>query len=197
MSPHSTSAPLYNVPPLDDQNITFLEWKPLFVSQADGHEFTQFYLNKAYVPSDLILSILDDDSKSTSYSVDADLTGDDLSARHKAIATLIQSVHSTTLKKETAKALSRLRALALTALTFLNSTGATAMGAVSGMLVFHADEILSPSTVLLEVEAVVVMAKIALVIGVTAAMVTAAVKLLRSCMTILAHSMPMAEPLRI
>ncbi|ETV85098.1 hypothetical protein H257_02956 [Aphanomyces astaci] len=76
-------------------------------------------------------------------------------------------------------------------------TGATAMGAVSGMLVFHADEILSPSTVLLEVEAVVVMAKIALVIGVTAAMVTAAVKLLRSCMKILAHSMPMAEPLRI
>ncbi|RLO00456.1 hypothetical protein DYB28_008219 [Aphanomyces astaci] len=128
MSPHSTSAPLYNGPPLDDQNRTFLEWKPLFVSQADGHEFTQFYLNKAYVPSDLersILSILDDDVQVDKlkhpelYSVDADLTGDDLTARHKAIATHIQSVKSTTLKTETAKALSRLRALAL---TFLNSS---------------------------------------------------------------------------
>ncbi|ETV69189.1 hypothetical protein H257_15018 [Aphanomyces astaci] len=64
MSPHSTSAPLYNGPPLDDHNRTFLEWKPLSISQADVHEFTQFYMNKAYVPSDLersILSILDDD----------------------------------------------------------------------------------------------------------------------------------------
>ncbi|ETV85099.1 hypothetical protein H257_02957 [Aphanomyces astaci] len=159
MSPHSTSAPLYNVPPLDDQNITFLEWKPLFVSQADGHEFTQFYLNKAYVPSDLILSILDDDSKSTSYSVDADLTGDDLSARHKAIATLIQSVHSTTLKKETAKALSRLRALALTALTFLNSSvnnpfacDPAVLNAQSQMIKYHDGDCLD--TLLAEVKSI-------------------------------------------
>ncbi|RHY79863.1 hypothetical protein DYB30_012948 [Aphanomyces astaci] len=125
MSPHSTCAPLYNGPPLDDQNRTFLEWKPLFVSQADGHEFTQFYLNKADVPSDLepsILSILDDDvqvdklKQPELYSV-ADLTGDGLTVRHKAIATHIQSVKSATLKTELAKALSRLRALSL---TFLN-----------------------------------------------------------------------------
>ncbi|RQM29342.1 hypothetical protein B5M09_011810 [Aphanomyces astaci] len=114
MSPHSTCAPLYNGPPLDEQNRTFLEWKPLFVSQADGHEFTQFYLNKAYVPSDLepsILSILDDDvqvdklKQPELYSV-ADFTGDGLTVRHKAIATHIQSVKSATLKTELAKALS-------------------------------------------------------------------------------------------
>ncbi|ETV79535.1 hypothetical protein H257_06802 [Aphanomyces astaci] len=114
MSPHSTCAPLYNGPPLDDQNRTFLEWKPLFVSQADGHEFTQFYLNKAYMPSDLepsILSILDDDvqvdklKQPELYSV-ADFTGDGLTVRHKAIATHNQSVKSATLKTELAKALS-------------------------------------------------------------------------------------------
>ncbi|ETV67306.1 hypothetical protein H257_16539 [Aphanomyces astaci] len=104
MSPHSTFAPLYNGPPLDDHNRTFLEWKPLFISQADGHEFTQFYMNKAYVPSDLersILSILDDDVQ------------DGLAAWHKVIADHVQSVKSSTLKSETAKSLSRLRALAL------------------------------------------------------------------------------------
>ncbi|KAF0711083.1 hypothetical protein AaE_012273, partial [Aphanomyces astaci] len=65
---------------------TFLEWNPLFVSQAEGHEFTKFYLNKSYVPSDLewsILSILDDDVQVEKlkhpelYSVVADVTGDD------------------------------------------------------------------------------------------------------------------------
>ncbi|RLO04396.1 hypothetical protein DYB28_006683 [Aphanomyces astaci] len=128
MSPHSTSAPLYNGPPLDDHNRTFLEWKPLFISQADGHEFTQFYMNKAYVPSDLersILSILDDDVQVDKlkhpelYHVDPDLSEDGLAARHKVIADHVQSVKSATLKSETAKSLSRLRALAL---TFLNSS---------------------------------------------------------------------------
>ncbi|RQM28156.1 hypothetical protein B5M09_010020 [Aphanomyces astaci] len=128
MSPHSTSAPLYNGPPLDDHNRTFLEWKPLFISQADGHEFTQFYMNKAYVPSDLersILSILDDDVQVDKlkhpelYHVDPDLSEDGLAAWHKVIADHVQSVKSSTLKSETAKSLSRLRALAL---TFLNSS---------------------------------------------------------------------------
>ncbi|RHX96519.1 hypothetical protein DYB36_006262 [Aphanomyces astaci] len=128
MGPHSTSAPLYNGPPLDDHNRTFLEWKPLFISQADGHEFTQFYMNKAYVPSDLersILSILDDDVQVDKlkhpelYHVDPDLSEDGLAARHKVIADHVQSVKSATLKSETAKSLSRLRALAL---TFLNSS---------------------------------------------------------------------------
>ncbi|KAF0708984.1 hypothetical protein AaE_013023 [Aphanomyces astaci] len=100
MSPHSTSAPLYNGPPLDDHNRTFLEWKPLFINQADGHEFTQFYMNKAYVPSDLersILSILDDDvpvdklKHPELYHVDPDLSEDDLAARHKVIADHVQS----------------------------------------------------------------------------------------------------------
>ncbi|RQM20350.1 hypothetical protein B5M09_010643 [Aphanomyces astaci] len=293
MSPHSTSAPLYNGPPLDDQNRTFLEWKPLFVSQADGHEFTQFYLNKAYVPADLersILSILDVDVQVDKlkhlelYSVDADFTGDDLTARHKAIATHIQSVKSATLKTETTKALSRLRALALTFLnssivdslrklfsniscpfTFFESivsrfennpltsdpavlnaqsqkikyhdgdcldtlladvksiasqyraamipssleiaasdydaflwanhymvklTGMMAMGAVADMLVPHVDVILRPKEPLLEVEVVVVVAKIALVIGVTAATVAAAIKLLQPSMTV-------AQPVRM
>ncbi|RHY97967.1 hypothetical protein DYB26_013673 [Aphanomyces astaci] len=83
---------------------------------------------KAYVPSDLersILSILYDDVQVDKlkhpelYHVDPDLSEDGLAARHKVIADHVQSVKSSTLKSETAKFLSRLRALAL---TFLNSS---------------------------------------------------------------------------
>ncbi|RHZ39878.1 hypothetical protein DYB26_008296 [Aphanomyces astaci] len=62
-------------------------------------------------------------------------------------------------------------------------TGMT-MGTVADMLVPHVDVILRPSEPLLEVEAVVVEAKIALVIGVTAATVAAAIKLLQPSMTV-------------
>ncbi|RHY26315.1 hypothetical protein DYB32_007742 [Aphanomyces invadans] len=128
MSPHASSAPIYHGPPLNDQNGTFLEWKPLFISQANGHEFTPSYTTKGYVPTDLeraILSILDDDVQMHKlkhpelYAVDPDLLCNDLVARHKEIDAHIHSVKSATLKAETAKALSRLRSLAL---TFLNSS---------------------------------------------------------------------------
>ncbi|RHY23867.1 hypothetical protein DYB32_009041 [Aphanomyces invadans] len=128
MSPHASSAPICNGPPLDDKNRTFLEWKPLFISQANGHEFTPFYTTKSYVPTDLdrsILSILDDDVQVDKlkhpelYAVDPDLLGNDHDARHKEIEAYIHSVKSATLKAETAKALTRLRSLAL---TFLNSS---------------------------------------------------------------------------
>ncbi|ETW03918.1 hypothetical protein H310_04337 [Aphanomyces invadans] len=128
MSPHASSAPICNGPPLDDKNRTFLEWKPLFISQANGHEFTPFYTTKSYVPTDLdrsILSILDDDVQVDKlkhpelYAVDPDLLGNDHDARQKEIEAHIHSVKSATLKAETAKALTRLRSLAL---IFLNSS---------------------------------------------------------------------------
>ncbi|RHY19734.1 hypothetical protein DYB37_009785 [Aphanomyces astaci] len=99
MSPHSTSGPLYNQPLLDDHNRTFLKWKPLFISQTDGHQFTQFYINKAYMPSDLersILSILDNDAQVVKlkhpelYHDDPDLSEDGLAVRHKVIADHVQ-----------------------------------------------------------------------------------------------------------